>query len=223
MKGNARNRPSRQNGRVARVGFTRLYATLSGALLVLLGLAGLIENSEFSEPSLWTELFGFHAVNGWAGAFHVIAGLLALLLAPNLSRLWALFAALLFTGLGIWGVLAADGTLLFGVLPATRAVNLLNLLLGTLALAALTASRWDRITDLARGRHERIRERRTVARRKREQTLRRERLEAGARKRATRKAGPTKRASGKKVPRSGEGAGRGGGSGRGRGGSKPGS
>ena len=53
------------------------------------------------------------------------------------------------------GVLAANSTLLFGVLPATRPVNGLNLLLGLLALVALAASRWDRITAIVSEREER--------------------------------------------------------------------
>jgi uncharacterized membrane protein YgcG len=180
MKGTASNRASRHNDRVARVGYTRLYATLSGALLVLLGLAGLIENSEFAEPELWSELFGFYAANGWAGAAHVALGLMALLLAQGLSRLWAVIAAILFLGLGVWGVLATNATLLFGVLPATRPVNILNLLLGLLAALALIASRWDRITYSASRCEEKLQERRVARKQKRERRLRRKRLSADA-------------------------------------------
>lgn len=180
MKGTARNRSSSDNGRVARAGYTRLYATLSGALLTLLGLAGLIENAQFDEPALWSELLGIYAVNGWASLLHIGLGLIALLAAQRLSRLWAVGATIVFLGLGIWGVLAADGTLLFGVLPATRPVNALNLLLGALALVALAASRWDRITAIVSEREERIRERRVDRKRRRERDLRRRRLGSAA-------------------------------------------
>ena len=176
MKHTACNRASSDNGRVAREGYTRLYATLSGALLILLGLAGLIENSEFDAPELWSELFGFYAVNGWASLLHIGLGLLALLLAQSLSRIWAVIATFVFLGLGIYGVLATNATLLFGVLPATRPVNLLNLVLGALALATLVASRWDRITAFISEREKRLRERRVNRTRKREQELRRKRL-----------------------------------------------
>jgi len=180
MKGTACNRASRHNGRVERAGYTRLYATLSGALLILLGLAGLIENSEFEAPELWSELLGVYAVNGWASLLHIALGLAALLLAQSLSRLWALAASFIFVALGIWGVLAAGGTLLFGVLPATRAVNALNLLLGAVALIALAASRWDRIKAVVSEREERIRRRRVERKRRRERELRRRRLGTGA-------------------------------------------
>jgi hypothetical protein len=180
MKDTARNRASRHNDRVERVGYTRLYATVSGALLVLLGLAGLVENAEFEEPELWSDLLGTYAVNGWASLLHICLGLAALLLAQRASRLWAVIASSVFIGLGAWGVLAADGTLLLGVLPATRAVNLLNLLLGALALLALVASRWDRIRKVLTEREQRARERRTSRKRRRERELRRRRLGPGA-------------------------------------------
>ncbi len=178
LKGTARNRPSRQNEGVARTGYTRLYATVSGALLVLTGLAGMLENAEFSTPELWSKLLGFYAVNGWANAVHIGLGLLALLLAPALSRLWAAIATVIFLGLGIWGVLAANSELLFGVLPAERSVNLINLALGGLALLALVASRWDRITNVAGIWERRMRDRRVARKRKRQLKLKRKRVKA---------------------------------------------
>jgi hypothetical protein len=179
MKGTACNPSNRENDPVARTAYTRLYATVSGTLLVLLGLGGMLENAEFSEPALWSELFGFYAVNGWANAAHVVLGVIALLLAPGISRLWAVIATILFLGLGVWGVLAPNAELLFGVLPATRPVNLVNLLLGGLAAAALIASRWDRIKAAAASREERLKKRRIERKRRRQKELRRARLGSG--------------------------------------------
>ena len=110
-----------------RTAYTRVYASITGVVLVLLGLFGFLENSEFNRPELTSELFGFFTVNGWANGFHVVAGLIALLMARRASRLYALLAAIVFLGLGIWGIAAADGELLLGGLPAERAVNLLGL------------------------------------------------------------------------------------------------
>jgi hypothetical protein len=161
---------------MARTAYTRLYATLSGALLTLLGLAGMLVNSEFPKPVLWSELLGFYAVNGWANALHIVLGLTALLLARRISRLWALIATILFLGLGIWGVLAPDGDLLFGLLPATRAVNVVNLLLGGSALAALVASHWGRIGSTATSFEERLRKRRVERKKRQQRKLRRDRV-----------------------------------------------
>jgi hypothetical protein len=184
MKGTACNRARRDNEPMARTVYIRLYATVSGTVLILLGLAGMLENPEFPEPALWSELFGFYAVNGWANALHIVLGILALLLAQSISRLWAVIASVVFLGLGLWGVLAPNGELLFGVLPATRPVNLINLLLGGFALAALIASRWDRIRAAAADREQRLKKRRIERKRRRQQRLRRERVGAGRRGRS---------------------------------------
>lgn len=162
---------------MARSVYTRLYATVSGAVLVLLGLAGMLENAEFDDPRLWSELLGLYATNGWANAFHILLGLLALLLAQRASRLWALVASAVFLGLGLWGVLAPAGDLLFDLLPATRAVNLVNLLLGGFALAALLASRWDAIKAAASNREERLRKRRIERKKKQQKELRKKRVD----------------------------------------------
>lgn len=166
---------------VERTGYTRLYATVSGTVLVLLGLAGLIENAQFEDPELWSELLGFYAVNGWTSLLQIGLGLAALLSAQKLSRLWAVAATFIFLGLGLWGVFAPDGTLLFGVLPAPRTVNLSYLLFGAFALAALAASSWDRISAAVSERGDRIRQRRQQRRRRLERESRRKRLapEAG--------------------------------------------
>ena len=129
-----------------RTAYARLYATVVGALFALLGFIGLLVNTEFRTAELTSDLLGFYTVNGWANLLHVAAGLLGLLLARPLPRLYALAAGLAFTVLGVWGIVAANGTFLFDVLPAARWVNLLNLLIGLSGLLAFAASRWDRIT-----------------------------------------------------------------------------
>ncbi len=134
-----------------RTAYARLYATVAGSFLVLIGFAGLLVNSEFKVPALTSDLLGFYTVNGWANVFHVAAGLLGLFLARPLPRLFAILAGVVFTVLGLWGLLASNGTLLLDGLPATRWVNLLNLLIGFAGLGAYAASRWDRITEWSGG------------------------------------------------------------------------
>jgi len=89
---------------------------------------------------------GFYPFSGWPGFPPVGAGLVGRLRARPPPRLYALLAGIVFTGLGIWGILAANGTWLLDGLPATRWVNLVNLLIGLGGLCAYAASRWDRIT-----------------------------------------------------------------------------
>ncbi len=159
-----------------RIAHPRLYSTLAGLLLVVLGLFGFLVSSEFRNPELTSDLLGFYPVNGWVNSVHLIVGLIGLGLARPLPRLFALLAGVGFTALGVWGILAPNGELLFGSLPATRSVNLINLAIGLLGLVALVASRWDRIVAAFASRLERMsrrRERRT--RRRREKKLRQRR------------------------------------------------
>lgn len=189
-----------------RIGYTRVYATVTGTVLVLLGLFGILSNSEFDQPELTSELLGF-TVNGWANCFHVVAGLLALVLARPAPRLYALLAAVVFLGLGIWGIEAADGQLLLGGLPAERTVNLFNLLLGGGALIALMASYWDRITNAGQTFEEKLKERRIRRKKRRRAKLQRARTTtAGARSRADAPTGKPARA-GQAAPTGKAGAG----------------
>lgn len=143
-----------------RIAYARLFSTIAGLALVALGLAGFATAAGFRNPEITSDLVGFYPVNGWANTLHLAAGLIGLGLARPLPRLFALVAGILFFALGVWGVLAPDGHLLFGVLPATRSVNLLNLLLGAFGLVAYIASRWDRIRTQGVAWLERIRRRR---------------------------------------------------------------
>ena len=117
-----------------RLGYTRLYATVTGTLLVLIGLFGFLASSEFKTPYLTDEMLGFLAVNGWANSFRIVLGLLGLIMATRFSKLYAGLAGVLLLGLGIWGLLAPNGQLLLDKLPAGRAANILNLVLGLLGL-----------------------------------------------------------------------------------------
>ncbi|MBK8294960.1 MAG: DUF4383 domain-containing protein [Solirubrobacterales bacterium] len=161
-----------------RIGYTRLYATSAGVVLVLLGLFGLLKSAEFDVPELYSELLGFYAVNGWANLLHIFVGLLGLVMARRLSRPFAMIAAVLFIGLGAWGILAPNSDLLFNKLPAERWVNLFNLILGFGALGCLVASVWGRFTksvkeriEHRRTRHSRREQRRRAERRKQSQKL----------------------------------------------------
>ncbi|MGA7396231.1 MAG: DUF4383 domain-containing protein [Solirubrobacterales bacterium] len=161
-----------------RIGYTRLYATASGVLLVLLGLFGFLYNAEFSVPEISSRILGVYTVNGWANAFHIVIGLVALIMSRRFSRPYALLAAILFLGLGFWGVAAADGQQLFSKLPAQRSVNVLNLLLGLAALACFVAATWKPIRAWFSARIESRRKR--TSRRERRRRMRRTKKRAGS-------------------------------------------
>ncbi len=180
-----------------RTAYARLYATVTGAFLVLLGFAGMLVNTEFKVVELTDDLLGFYAVNGWASVLHVAAGLIGLFLARPLPRLYAALTGVLFTALGIWGLVATNGTFLLDALPATRWVNLLNLLVGLTGLAAYTASRWDRISAWAGGLGARIDSRLETRRQKRRRRNLRKRQAASSKRKeaSSKRKAPARRAS----------------------------
>jgi len=161
---------------VERIGYTRLYATASGVLLVLLGLFGFLASGEFEVPELSARLLGIYTVNGWANAFHVVIGLIALIMSRRLSRPYALMAAILFLFLGFWGIAATNGDLLLSKLPAQRSVNLLNLALGFTALACFIAGTWQPIRTWMAARLEKRRTRTSWRERRRRKRRTRERV-----------------------------------------------
>lgn len=180
-----------------RIAYPRLFSTVAGLLLVVIGLAGFTTSAGFRNPEITSGLFGFYPVNGWANALHVVAGLAGLALARPLPRLFALLAGTAFLVLGAAGILAPNGELLLGGLPATRSVNLVNLAIGVLGLAAYAASRWDRLRRAASGlagRFERRLERRRQGKRRRRAARRRRSGRSGTSSRSRRKAGATSRA-----------------------------
>jgi len=170
---------------VERLGYTRLYATVTGTLLVLIGLFGFLASSEFKTPYLTDDMLGFLAVNGWANSFSIVLGLLGLIMATRFSKLYAGLAGVLLLGLGIWGLLAPNGQLLLDKLPAGRAANILNLILGLLGLIAVVAVHSDGMTRRIRQRMERRRRHRLANRRRR-----RLRKAETAKKKPAKPAGP---------------------------------
>jgi hypothetical protein len=101
-------------------GPARLYATVVGAVLIVLGILGFFYTASFGDLGSYEEALGELQVNGWLNLFYVVVGALGLLAASAASRAYALLAGVLFTLLAIvgWGT----GTL--------------NLILGLLGLAA---------------------------------------------------------------------------------------
>jgi hypothetical protein len=121
-------------------GPARLYAAAAGALLVLLGIAGFFYGSSFGSPGAIDHTLGVLRTNAWLNLLWAALGALGLLLAGTFSRAYALFAGLLLTTLGIWGLLLDPGQSILGFLPAAGADEALNLTLGLLGIAAALAT-----------------------------------------------------------------------------------
>jgi hypothetical protein len=114
----------------------RLYATVAGALLVLLGVVGFFYSASFGSPGSVEPALGALRVNGWLNLLHIALGALGLLLAGTASRRYSLAAGALFTVLAIWGFAIGGGEAILGFLAAGGGDEALHLALGLLGLAA---------------------------------------------------------------------------------------
>jgi Domain of unknown function (DUF4383) len=106
----------------------RLYATVIGALLVVLGILGFFYTASFDRLDDYEEALGGLQMNGWLNLFYAATGALGLLVAGASSRGYSLAIGLLYTALAIvgWG---------------TGALNLVVGLLGLAAYAGTVAKR----------------------------------------------------------------------------------
>lgn len=114
----------------------RLYATVVGALLVVLGIVGFFYSASFGSPGTIEAALGVFRVNAWLNLVYVATGSLGLLLASNASRPFALVFGFLYLVLGIWGFALGGGEAILGFLPANSGNNTFHLVLGLLGLAA---------------------------------------------------------------------------------------
>jgi hypothetical protein len=118
----------------------RLYATLVGAALVVLGILGFFYSASFGSPGEVDDMLGIFAVNGWTNVLHIVTGALGLLVAGFASRRYALWLGALYVAVAVWGFLLGSGGEILGFLPVNTGDNLLHLGLGALGLAAVAAT-----------------------------------------------------------------------------------
>lgn len=106
----------------------RLYASVVGATLLVLGVLGFFYTASFGDLDSYEEALGALQVNGWLNLFCIAIGALGILAASAASRAYALAAGVLFTLLAIigWG---------------TEALNLVVGLLGLAAAAGTPSGR----------------------------------------------------------------------------------
>jgi hypothetical protein len=114
----------------------RLYASAAGLLLVCLGIVGFFYGSDFGSPGGIDHTLGALRTNAWLNLLWAALGALGLLSAGSFSRPYALFAGLLLTVLGVWGLALDPGRSILGFLPAAGANEALNLTLGLLGILA---------------------------------------------------------------------------------------
>jgi hypothetical protein len=118
----------------------RLYATLLGAALVVVGIVGFFYSASFGSPGEVDEMLGIFAVNGWVNVLHILTGALGLFVAGYASRWFSLWLGTFYVGLALWGFAIGGGEAILGCLPVNTGDNILHLILGALGVAAALAT-----------------------------------------------------------------------------------
>jgi hypothetical protein len=114
----------------------RLYATVAGALLTILGIIGFFYSGSFGSPGEVGEALGAFDVNGWQNAVHLVTGLVGLVAVGYAARACALGLGAVYLALALWGFVIGGGESILGVIPANAADNVFHLLLGLAGLGA---------------------------------------------------------------------------------------
>jgi hypothetical protein len=119
----------------------RLFATLAGAFLLALGIAGFFYSASFGAPGDVGEAFGAFEVNGWLNLVHGLTGAAGLLLAGVAPRRYSLFLGCGYVVLAIWGLMLGSGEAVLGFLPVDAAGDILHLAVGVLGIGAALGTR----------------------------------------------------------------------------------
>lgn len=114
----------------------RLYASLTGALLVILGILGFFYSASFGSPGEVDDMLGLFAVNGWLNVAHIALGAIGLLVAGFAARSYSLWIGLLLIVGGAWGFVIGNDEAILGFLASNFCDDALHLVLGVLGLAA---------------------------------------------------------------------------------------
>lgn len=101
----------------------RLYATVAGALLVVLGIVGFFYDASFASLDDLQRSLGAIDVNAWFNLLYVLTGAIGVLIAGVASRPYSLAMGLLYTLLGIFGLGTEWLHLTIGVLGLAAAAG----------------------------------------------------------------------------------------------------
>jgi hypothetical protein len=124
----------------------RLYCTLVGVVLVIVGIIGFFYSAGFDTGANGVaadtdDVFGILGVNGWHNLVHLALGVLALAVAGSRygARAYCLGIGLVYVLLAIWGFADSDN-ILIGLIPVNNEDNFLHLILGLTGLSAGAAT-----------------------------------------------------------------------------------
>jgi NAD/NADP transhydrogenase beta subunit len=121
----------------------QLYALIFGAVLTIAGIIGFFYNSEFtSNKHVHDAVFGILSVNGWHNVFHILTGVLGLVVASSYSsaRGYALGFGFVYIIIAIWGFIIGSGDSILSIIPVNTEDNVLHLFIGLAGIAAGVAT-----------------------------------------------------------------------------------
>jgi len=118
----------------------RLYATLVGGTLVVVGIIGFFFSASFGSPGTVDDAFGILAVNAWHNIVHILTGAIGLLVAGYAARQYALCLGVVYIAIAIWGFVIGSGESILGFIPINTEDNFLHLILGVLGVGAAVAT-----------------------------------------------------------------------------------
>ena len=127
----------------------RLYATLVGGALVIVGILGFFYSASFDTGDNvladTDDVLGILAVNGWHNLVHIATGVLGLAAAGYWARTYALGLGLVYVLIAIWGFLDTENGIgaLLDLVPVNTEDNFLHLIIGLTGLAAGAATPKD--------------------------------------------------------------------------------
>lgn len=127
----------------------RLYATVVGGLLVIVGIVGFFYSASFGAPGKVEQALGAFSVNGWLNVLHILSGAIGLFVAGWAARRYALWLGIFYLALAIWGFVLGGGGPILGFIPVNADDDVLHLTLGLAGVgAALTSPRQIRASPL---------------------------------------------------------------------------
>jgi hypothetical protein len=124
----------------------RLYATLVGGTLVIVGIIGFFYSASFGSPGTVDAVFGVFDVNAWHNLVHIVTGAIGLLVAGYAAREYALGLGAIYIVITIWGFIIGSQESILGFIPVNTEDNFLHLALGVLGIAAFLASPREEVT-----------------------------------------------------------------------------
>jgi hypothetical protein len=118
----------------------RLYATLVGGVLVVVGIIGFFYSASFGSPGNVDDVFGILSVNAWHNIVHILTGAIGLLVAGYAARQYAMGLGIVYIAIAIWGFIVGSGDSILGFIPVNTADDFLHLVLGVLGVGAALAT-----------------------------------------------------------------------------------